>query len=147
MHLCHLVKEKIFKRTNFWKKLMECILKWLKYGFCKKSLRKHEPLTSRTLLWAYLSSLLGGCANPPKLVGSSSFRSYFLQNPYFKHVKSQWKRLGGKWAVCQAVITRDERDMIKDVLGSNVGKNLINADLFNSNFTNEDFQNIPIPHL
>ena len=64
-----------------------------------------------------------------------------------KHVKSQWKRLGGKWAVCQAVITRDERDMIKDVLGSNVGKNLINADLFNSNFTNEDFQNIPIPHL
>ena len=39
-----------------------------------------------------------------------------------KHVQSQWKRLGGKWAVCQAVITRDERDMIKDVLGSNVGK-------------------------
>ena len=41
-----------------------------------------------------------------------------------KHVKSQWKRLGGKWAVCQAVITRDQRDMIKDVLGSNVGKDL-----------------------
>ena len=39
-----------------------------------------------------------------------------------KHVRSQWKRLGGKWAVCQAVITRDERNMIKDVLGSNVGK-------------------------
>ena len=41
-----------------------------------------------------------------------------------KHVRSQWKRLGGKWAVCQAVITRDERDMIRDVLGSNVGKDL-----------------------
>ena len=41
-----------------------------------------------------------------------------------KHVRSQWKRLGGKWAVCQAVITRDERNMIKDVLGSNVGKDL-----------------------
>ena len=41
-----------------------------------------------------------------------------------KHVKSQWKRLGGKWAVCQAVITRDQRDMIRDVLGSNVGKDL-----------------------
>ena len=39
-----------------------------------------------------------------------------------KHVRSQWKRLGGKWAVCQAVMSRDQRNMIKDVLGSNVGK-------------------------
>ena len=35
----------------------------LMYGFCKKSLRKDEPLTSWTLFfWAYLSSLLGGFA-------------------------------------------------------------------------------------
>ena len=37
----------------------------LKYGFCKKSLRKDEPLTSWTLFWAYLSSLLGGFAVLP----------------------------------------------------------------------------------
>ena len=35
--------------------------KSLKNGFCKKSLRKDEPLTSWTLFWAYLSSLVGGC--------------------------------------------------------------------------------------
>ena len=37
----------------------------LKYEFCKKSLRKDEPLTSWTLFWAYLSSLLGGFAVVP----------------------------------------------------------------------------------
>ena len=71
----------------------------LKYGFCKKSLRKDEPLTSWTLFWAFLSSHLGGfavgaTANPPKsddkyaqksvqLVRGSSFQSDFLQNLYF----------------------------------------------------------------
>jgi hypothetical protein len=51
----------------------------LKYGFCKKSQRKDAPAT----------------ANPPKsddkyaqksvqLVRVSSFRSDFLQNPYFR---------------------------------------------------------------
>ena len=64
-------------------------------------LRKDEPLTSWTLFWAYLSSLLGGFAvglllHPPKsddkyapkrvqLVRVSSFRSDFLQNPYFRY--------------------------------------------------------------
>jgi hypothetical protein len=37
----------------------------LKYGFCKKSLWKDEPLTSWTLFWAYLSSSLGGCNRKP----------------------------------------------------------------------------------
>ena len=35
-------------------------LRFLKYGFCKNSVRKDEPLTSWTLFWAYLLSLLGG---------------------------------------------------------------------------------------
>ena len=34
-----------------------CHCAYLKYGFCKKSLRKDENLTSWTLFWAYLSSL------------------------------------------------------------------------------------------
>ena len=81
-----------------------------KHGFCKKSLRKDEPLTSRTLFWGYLSSILGGFAvapiaiikllwlhllHPPKSedkyakksvqrVRGSSFRGDFLQNPYFR---------------------------------------------------------------
>ena len=37
----------------------------LKCGFCKKSLRKDEPLTSWTRFWAYLLSLLGGFAVAP----------------------------------------------------------------------------------
>ena len=35
---------------------------FLKYGFCNKSFRKDEPLTSWTLFSTYLSSLLGGFA-------------------------------------------------------------------------------------
>ena len=58
--------------TNKEQKINTCLWKvqlWqrilLKYGFCKKSLRKDEPLTSWTLFWAYLSSLLGGCNSKP----------------------------------------------------------------------------------
>ena len=39
----------------------------LKYWFCRKSLRKDETLTSWTLFWAYLSSLLGGFAVAHKI--------------------------------------------------------------------------------
>ena len=39
----------------------------LKYGFCRKSLRKGETLTSWTPFWAYLSSLLGGFAVAHKI--------------------------------------------------------------------------------
>ena len=69
----------------------------LKYGFCNKSFRKDEPLTSWTLL--LLSSLLGViaivfsnhaqkwgqiCCKSVQLVRGSSFWNDFLQNTYFK---------------------------------------------------------------
>ena len=79
----------------------------LKYGFCMKSLQKDETLTSWTLFWAYLSSILGGFAvapvglllHPPKsddkyaqksvqLVRGSSFRNDLLQNPYFNLLRT-----------------------------------------------------------
>ena len=39
-----------------------------------------------------------------------------------KDVKKQWKRLGGKWAVCQAVFTRKLRDQIREDM--NIGEDL-----------------------
>ena len=42
-----------------------------------------------------------------------------------EHVKFHWDKLGGKWAVCQAVVSRDQRESIRNVLGSNVGKTLL----------------------
>ena len=39
-------------------------------------------------------------------------------------IKKQWKRLGGKWAVCQAVMTRAQRDLIRNEMeiGAELGK-------------------------
>ena len=39
-----------------------------------------------------------------------------------KDIKKQWKRLGGKWAVCQAVFTRKLRDQIREDM--NIGEDL-----------------------
>ena len=41
-----------------------------------------------------------------------------------KNVKNQWKRLGGKFAVCQAVATRKQRDQIREEMniGADLGK-------------------------
>ena len=52
--------------------------KVLKYGFCKKSLRKNETLTIWTLLAHFFSR------SSVQLVTDSFFRSDILQNPYFK---------------------------------------------------------------
>ena len=62
----------------------------LKYGFCNKSFRKGETLTSWTLLqhicshfWAWM--LLYSAIKPKsvQLVRVSSFQNDLLQNPYF----------------------------------------------------------------
>ena len=62
----------------------------LKYGFCKKSLRKNETLISWTLLAHFFSrsvlisaDLEKKWAKSVQLVRVSFFRSDFLQNPYF----------------------------------------------------------------
>ena len=75
----------------------------LKHGFCNKSFRKDEPLTSWTLFSTYLSSkldspliktlerenlilminMLKKCSTCVHLVRVSSFRNNLLQNPYF----------------------------------------------------------------
>ena len=39
-----------------------------------------------------------------------------------KDVTKLWKRLGGKWAVCQAVFTRKLRDQIREDM--NIGEDL-----------------------
>ena len=69
------------------------ILTIIKYGFCKKSLRKNETLTSCPFFFIFYHFWLGATANPTKsdkkdekkgqLVRVSFFRSDFLQNPYF----------------------------------------------------------------
>ena len=92
-------------------KFVEKIL--LEFGFCNKSFRKDEPLTSWTLFSTYLSSKLDspliktleriifssnqnigeGESNfddkyvekSVQLVRGSSFRNDLLQNPYFSH--------------------------------------------------------------
>ena len=67
----------------------------LKYGFCKKSLRKNETLTSWTLLAHFFSrsvlisaDLEKKWAKSVQLVRVSFFLGNFLQNPYFSSVKT-----------------------------------------------------------
>ena len=57
----------------------------LKYGFCRKSPRKNETLTSWTLLAHFYSgSAQIQWAKSVQLVRVTFFLSYFLQNPYFR---------------------------------------------------------------
>ena len=82
----------------------------LKYGFCNKSFRKDEPLTSWTLFSTFLSSKLDSPSpmfwleenlilsnvlirgefdfddTYVQLVRGSSFRNDLLQNPYFSYL-------------------------------------------------------------
>ena len=54
-----------------------------------------------------------------------------LLDEYFhemaKDIKKQWKRLGGKWAVCHIVATRKHRDQIREDLnmGADFGRSKV----------------------
>ena len=54
----------------------------LKYGFCNKSFRKDETLTSWTL-WKHICPHFRAWLLSVQLVGVSSFRNDLLQNPHF----------------------------------------------------------------
>ena len=58
----------LYKMKYEWKDLYLLAKVLLKYGFCNKSFRKDEPLTSWTLFSTYLSSLLGGFVIAPKVI-------------------------------------------------------------------------------
>ena len=77
---------------TFLKLISKTLKAVLKYGFCNKSFRKDEPLTSWTLFSTYVFSKLDALSpnvlirgeKSVQLVRGSFFRNDLLQNSYFK---------------------------------------------------------------